>query len=222
MGIHKIQVAMTEKTKSQVREKFQDEEYPIHVIGRHVDITEAMKNYAVEKLKKVNRLGGRFIEATIVMDVQKQVQSVDIILYVNDNKIKVSGRSESIYSSVDQAIDHLEKKLRRYTRRIHEHHAKGIKEIEMNVNVIQRISPLEDINDQIEEETLRHHEEEMRIPEIVKKETLGLKTLTHQEAIMKMELSEDPFLIFRSEDDQKMKVIYRRDDGNYGIIETEK
>ncbi|MCC5831692.1 MAG: ribosome-associated translation inhibitor RaiA [Chlamydiales bacterium] len=212
---------MPEKTKAEVKEKFTHKEYPIQIIGRHVDITEPMKSYAIDKLSKVERFGGRVIDAVIIMDIQKLMQSVDFLVNVNNTVIKVTGRSENMYASVDRAIARLESKLRRYMKRIHEHNAKGLAEIDVNVNVIERISPLDDINDQIEEENLRHVEEELRPHRVVSKEKRRLKTLNQEEAIMKMELSEEHFLVYRSEEDQKLKVIYRRDDGNYGVIEAE-
>ncbi len=213
---------MNEKTKAEIKEKFVALEYPVHVIGRHVSVTEPMKAYAIDKLSKsVDRYGVRAIEVTVTMDVQKLSHMVDFILLVNNTKIKVSGRSESMYASIDQAIDRLNAKLRRYTKRLREHHAKGVSEIDMNVNVIKLI-PIDDINDSIEEESLKNVEEQLKPHPIVSREKKPLKTLNQNEAIMKMELSEDQFMIFRSEEDNKLKVIYRRSDDNYGIIEPEK
>jgi len=212
---------MPEKTKAEIKEKFANKEYPIHIIGRHVDITDPMKSYAIDKLTKVERFGGRVVEATVIMDIQKLMHTVDFLINVNNSIIKVTGRSENMYASIDQAIARLESKLRRYVQRLHEHNAKGLAEIDVNVNVIERITPLEDINDQIEEENLRQAEDELRPHAVVSKEKRRLKMLNQEEAIMKMELSEGPFLLYRGEEDQKLKVIYRRDDGNYGVIEAE-
>ncbi len=212
---------MPDKTKAEVKEKFADREYPIHVIGRHVDITEPMKSYAVDKLVKIERFGGRVIETTVIMDIQKLVHSVDFLVNMNNTMIKVTGRSENMYTSVDQAIARLESKLRRYMKRLNEHHAKGLAEVDLNVNVIERITLLDEVNDQIEEENLHQVEEELRPHQIVSREKQRLKTLNQEEAIMKMELTEAPFLIYRGEEDRKLKVIHRRDDGNYGVIEAE-
>lgn len=212
---------MAEKTKAEVKEKFTHKDYPIQVIGRNVDITEPMKAYAIDKLTRIDRFGGRVIDAFIIMDTQKLMHTVDFLINVNNNVIKVSGRTDNMYASIDQAIARLEAKLRRYMKRLHEHNAKGLAEIDVNVNVIERISPVDDINDQIEEENLRQVEEDLRPHRIVSKEKKRLKTLNQEEAIMKMELSEEHFLVYRSEEDQKLKVIYRRDDGNYGVIEAE-
>lgn len=212
---------MPEKTKAEVKEKFAHQEYPIQIIGRHVEITDPMKTYAVDKLAKVDRFGGRIVDAVIIMDIQKLMHTVDFLINVNNHIVKVTGRSENMYASIDQAIARLESKLRRYMKRLHEHNAKGLAEVDVNVNVLERISPLEEINDQIEEENLRQVEEELRPHQVVNKEKKRLKTLNQEEAIMKMELSEDQFLVYRSEEDQKLKVIYRRNDGNYGVIEAE-
>jgi len=212
---------MVEKTKATIKEKFSGFEYPIHVIGRHVDITDPIKAYAVDKLAKSERFGGHVIDATIIMNIQKLVHSVDFILDVNNHKIKVSGRSENMYTSIDQAVAKLEAKLRRYTGRLREHHSKPISAIEMNVNVIGVVSPTDEVNDQIEEENLRQIEKELRPHQIVSRKKRMLKTLDRETALIRMELSEDNFLIYKCEEDQKLKVLYRRDDENYGIIELE-
>lgn len=210
-----------EKTKAEVKQKFEGKEYPIHVVGRHLDVTEPMKKYAVDKLMKVERFGGRVIDATISMDIQKLVHSVDFLINVNNSLIKVTGRSEDMYASVDFAIARLENKLRRYMKKLHDHHAKGLAEVDLKVNVIERVQPVDDINDQIEEENLKQVETELKPHEIVSTEKTRLKMLNQEEAIMKMELSEAPFMVYRCEEDQKLKVIYRREDENYGVIEVE-
>lgn len=211
-----------ESTKVSVKERFAHEEYPIHIIGRHLELTDAMKSYAVDKMTaKLKRYGARVVEATIVMDIQWIINIVDFIINVNNIKIKVSGKTDNMYSAIDQAVDHLEAKLTKYIRKIHEHRAPTFPEIERSVNVIQSADPLSDINDQIEEENLKKVEETFKPHTVAKRDKVTLKTLTQEEALMKMELSNDPFLIYISEEDRKTKVIHRRSDGNYGIIDTE-
>lgn len=211
-----------EGKRAATKEKFANESYPIRFVGRHVDITEPMKAYALEKLAKMEHFGVRVMDATIIMDIQRISHCVDYILDVDNTKIKVSGRSENMYASIDMAVGHLSSKLRRYHRRLREHHMKGIKSVPLNVNIIERqIKPLEEINDQIEEENFVKIEETLKPHPITKKKTIHLKTLSHTEAVMSMELSGDNFLIYRDEQDRKLKVIYRRNDGNFGIIEVE-
>jgi putative sigma-54 modulation protein len=92
----------------------------------------------------------------------------------------------------------------------------------MQVNVLQRpYDELEDINDDIEQKTEELSSAQLKPPKIIGTDTLPLKVLTADEAVMKMELSDDYFMVFRAEEDQKLKVIYRRADGHYGLIQTE-
>lgn len=211
---------MARPTQEEIREKYEGEGYPIHVIGRHVDITEPIKNYAVEKLKKAKRFGVRIIDASITMDIQKVVHSVDYILNVNNIKVKVAGRSSNMYAACDEAIEHLEHILRRYTERLHMHDQIPLKEIEMVVNILP-IDSMDDINDDIEEENLRKVEKDFVPHPIVSTEKRPVKILNQKEATLKMAASNDPFLIYKSEEDMKIKVIYRRDDGNFGIVEAQ-
>ncbi len=202
--------------------KFQTKEgYEIEVIGRNVQVTDGMKQHAYDKLAKIERFADRILQIHCTMDIHKLEHRVDLILWVDNVKIKVAASSNDMYVSLDKAVARLERKMRRYHERIRAHHEKGVPAAKMQVEVVR--SPdtqfLEDLNDDIEEETLREVEDALAPHEIVAKETMPLKTLGYQEAVMKMDLSHDPFMLFINEADQNLKVIYRREDGNYGIIE---
>ena len=211
---------MTKKTRAEVREKFSDYEYPIHVVGRHLEITPAMQQYAEDKLKKIERFGGHVLEATITLEHVKQLYTCSYIVDVSRTKIKVTGHDHEFYAAVDNAIDRLKHKLRRYVDKLHDHHAKPLRDVDMHVNVVQRpFPPIDEINEQIEEENRRAMEQPFMAGHVVSKKVSPLRTLTTDEAIMKMELTENHFLVYRCQEDQKLKVIYRRQDKNYGIIE---
>lgn len=209
--------------KSQVNELGQ-QDYDVTITGRHVEVTEAMKQYALDKLSKVERFHANVIDLNVTMDIQKLDHKVDIIIKFNHFKIKLQAVSDNMYTAIDKVVSKLQAQLRKYKDKLQKHHAKGVSAVDMQVNVVRRPAgkdELEDINEEIEEENLQQLEEHYRPHEIVKKETRPLKILTYDEAIMKMELSQDSFLVFRGEDDQGIKVIYRREDGNYGIIHPE-
>lgn len=193
----------------------------VNVTGRHVMITQAMKDYAREKILKLERFALRIWDINVLMDIQKMQHIVKIELKVNGFPLKSTAVSENMYASIDSAIDKVQAQLRRYKRRLTAHHAKGHKEIEMRVQVLERPKDLDlvDINDEIDEENARQVEETLKPHGVVEIESRTLNELTLGEAIMKMELSEDLFLVYRSEEDKKLRVIYRRNDGNYGIIE---
>lgn len=205
-------------TRAEVREKFLGEEYPIHVIGRHIDVSDSMKSYALEKLMRVEKFGGRIIEALIVIDLQRGMHMIDYIITLNDKKFLASGRDRDMYAAIDQAADHLKSKLSRYHKALHDFNREKIGWA-VHPTSSKRIEPLEDVNDQIEEETLSQIESDFRPHPVTKREKGELKILSEQEAIWKMESQGETCLVYKGEEDQKIKVIYRLFDGNYGITE---
>ena len=200
-----------------------EEGFPITVVGRHVEVTEAIKQYAREKVAKMKKYSHQILEATVTLDIQKLEHRVAIVLKVGHTLIKVAKGSENMYASIDMAIEKLEHKLYRYRSRLKYHHAEPLSTIDMNVNVIEaeNIDPLDDVNDEILDENQRRAEEALQPHQVVGRETHPLHTLRVEEAVMKLDLSGDHFLIFRDEKDQKLKVLHGREDGDYNLIETE-
>jgi putative sigma-54 modulation protein len=191
----------------------------ITILGRNVLVTDSMKTYAQEKLSKIERFHNHIMDIHVTMDVQKVEQSVVIILHLEHLYVKVSASSSDMYASIDKAVEKLRTKMGRWKSRIQDHHKKARSAIDMQVNVLKRpFTDLDFINEAIEIENAVHKMEEYEAPHIIATDTRPLKTLTTEEAIMKMELSDDLFMVYRSEEDQRLKVIYRRKDGHYGLI----
>lgn len=204
--------------------EFVNKEYDIVVTGRHVLITDAMKDYAMEKVSKIERISHRIVDVVVTMDIQKLEHRVDIIAKVNNFKIKSHASTDDMYASIDKAVNKLETQLLRYKNKISDHRAQGIKTIDMNVNVIKPHldDEINEVNFEIEDVNVHKIIDKYKPHQIVSQEKKPLKTLTYEEAILKMDLSQDVFLIFESEEDKKIKVIYRRNDSNYGMIEVER
>lgn len=202
--------------KSKIADTLPD--YNITVQGRHLQVSDAMKDYVLEKLSKLDRFSIRIIDINVTMDIQKMDHRVDIVMKFNHFKIKVHADSDNMYASIDKATEKLQNQLIKYKKKIQDHQAKSAAVVEMKVNVLQRKFE-EDFDNEFEDNIRgdrRYHPHE-----IVRTETRALKILTQDEAVMKMELSGDRFLVFRAEEDRKIKVIYRMSDDNYGIIEVE-
>lgn len=205
-------------------EKFRDEVYDISVTGRNVLVTDGMLQYAIEKISKIDRFSNRVVDVNVVMDIQKLEHRVDLTVKVDQIVIRCSASTDNMYASIDKVVDRLKAQLSRYKRRIRDHQLKGITPLEISETVVAP-SPEEEvdqINDEIASENAANLINNYTPHEIVCKETRPLKILNYGEAVMKMELSQDPFMVFKGEEDQKIKVIYRREDGNFGIIEPEK
>jgi putative sigma-54 modulation protein len=196
--------------------------YNLEILGRHVMVTDPMKDYAIDKLSKIDRFNARVIDIHVTMDIIKLTHSVAIEMKVDHIRIRVQADSDDMYKSIDLAMDKLQSKLRKYKTKIRDHQAKALHVIDLEVNVLspRKNDRIGDLNDEIDEANLQKIEKQYALHEIKSTETYPLKTLTYDEAAMKMDLSDDNFMLFRSEEDRKLKVIYRmKEEDNYGIIE---
>jgi putative sigma-54 modulation protein len=199
--------------------KFDNQGYNIHIVGKHVEITDAIRAYVFEKLAKIERITDRIIDVTVTLDAQKLEQSCAILMNFIHFHVKAHASTGNLYASIDEASDRILRLIRKYKGKLQSHRFKDLTTVDIHVNVIQ---PLHDdlriINDEIEAESARREEERYSLHQIVGRETMPLKMLTHDEAVIKMEITGEPFLIFKSEEDQKIKVIYRRPDQNYNLV----
>lgn len=200
--------------------EFVDAGYNIQITGRHIEITNAIKEYVLEKISKLERFMNRIIDVIVILDIQKLEHRVELLLNASGLKIMSQAITSDMYVSIDQAVAKLEAQILRYKSKIQDYHAKGRAVHDMPVDILSR--PLESI-DVLDSETEDDNESDLPVisHRVVKQETLPLKTLTYDEAVMKMELSGDAltFLIFKNEADQRLKIIYRLENGDYGIVE---
>ena len=205
-----------------VKNKFEGQQYNLTVIGKHIEITDALRNYVLEKLSKIEKIADRIIDVHVTLDCQKLENECSILMNFNHFQIKVTASTDQLYSAIDKATDRAIVLIRKYKSKLQSKRFKDLTAVDIHVNVIQ---PLKDelgiINDEILAENAMDEASKYQMHQVVCKDTMPLKTLTQDEAVMKMELSNEPFLIYRSEEDQKLKVIYRREDANYGLVQVQ-
>lgn len=197
------------------------QEYSLHIVSKG-EASDSIKAYIEKKLEKLERLTNNIIDIHVRVEVQKRDQSVNIIMKFSHFNVQAHAVSHDLYLSIDRAIERLQNKLRKWKTKIQQHHVKKPPMQEMKVNVFSGGEEyLNSINDAIQDYTQDQVENMLAPPEIVKQKARPLKTLTVEEALMKIELSMDNFLVFRSEEDQKLKVVYRRRDQSYGLLQPE-
>ncbi len=201
---------------------FANEGYTLYIVGKHFEITDAIRNYVWEKLSRVERIADHIIDVHVVLDAQKMEKTCSILMNFIRFQIKVQADKDNMYEAIDKAVDRVTGLIRRYKSKLQSYRNKDLSTVDIHVNVVQPLKDnLREINDDIEAESVKKEAEQYEMHQIVAKETMPLKTLTQDEAVMKMEISDEPLLIFKSEEDQKVKVIYRREDRNYGIVQIQ-
>lgn len=205
------------------KNKFAEEEslgYNIYIIAKNFQLTEPMRQHVWDKLVKIERFHNHIMDVHVTLEIQRVEHVCVITCHFNHFKVKVEARSTDMYASIDRAMQKLQHLFRKWKGKIQEYHTKPVKMIDMAVNVYHRPSQneTEEVNEAIDAENLRDWEP----GKVLKTETRLLKELTINDAIMKMELSGDQFMLFRDilDAEKKLKLIYRRKDGHYGVIEA--
>lgn len=178
----------------------------ITVTFRHMDSVDTLRKYVEEKISKAKKYVSRPIEASAVLSVEKHRHIAEISILVNRIMIKGKEETGDMYSSIDLVMDKIDRQLRKYKERLKEHKTidPGIKNLSARVNVLTPQSL-----------------EEKGEPKVIRSENLSIKPMFVDEAAMQLELSSHEFLVFLDASSQKVNVIYRRKDGNFGLIEPE-
>jgi putative sigma-54 modulation protein len=197
-----------------------NDQYTVEISGKNLEVTKPLRDYILDKLHKIEPFTTHMIDAHVRLDVEKLDHRCDVILKFSHFKIVVHAITDEMYATIDKAFDKLKHKIRKWKGRIQDHHAKGIKAIEMEVEVLEHA---DDADKLIEDEIIDENNETLTgipytPPSVVKTKKRPLKMLTLDEAIMKMELSSDNFMLYKGEEDQALKIIYRRRRGGYGVI----
>ena len=199
--------------------KFDNQDYIVGITGKHIEVTRPIRDYVEEKIGKIESLATHIIDIRVNLDVQKLNHSVDIGLKFSHFRVNVHAITENLYSAIDKAFDRLYGKLRKWKGKIQDYHVKGVSVTDMEVNVLEHAHhEIEEIDQGIIDANNQTLASDYPLPQVVKKKKRPMKVLTTDEAVMKMELSNDHFMIYRSEEDQGFKVIYRRRDGSYAIV----
>lgn len=183
---------------------------PIIVTGRHVSVTEAMREHAEKKVSGLHLDYPKIIEAKVLLNVEGDRHIAEIILFcANHIVIEADTTTSDMYASIDETASKIARRMRKYkTRMLKSHRPKNHREIE--------VLPEEVYAPELPEEPEAEHE-----PTFIHKEKYKIKNLFTDEAIMDMEMNEKPFLVFKNAKSEKLSIVYKREDGDYGVITPE-
>ncbi|HEU4492789.1 MAG TPA: ribosome-associated translation inhibitor RaiA [Rubrobacteraceae bacterium] len=184
----------------------------VTVKGRNISITEALERYALEKVERVSKFfdDGRSASRAEVELIHERNPSIpdpevaEATLFINGAVLKAREASQDMYASIDRMSDKLERQVKRYRgRQIDRWHGQ-IKSSGAELAV------------EPEPFVVEEEEEEARI---VRTKQFQMKPMSAQEAVLQMELLDHDFFVFTSAESGEINVVYRRRDGDYGLIE---
>ncbi len=175
----------------------------LNIRGEKTNITDSMKNYAEEKIQKLNKYieNSDEVTGTILFKVYGPKQKIEVTIPLKGCTLRVEEEGVDFYAVIDTSIDKLERQIVKNKTRISGKKQKGKFDFILNI------------------ENIDSDEENQN--QIVKRKTVELKPMDEEEAILQMELLNHDFYMFKNIETDKVAVIYKRKHNDYGIIEEE-
>ncbi len=184
----------------------------VSITGRHVDLTDPLKNYVQEKLQHLKHSFDHVLDVHVVLSVEKFRQRCEISIQTNGMNIHASHETEDMYASIDGVIDKLNRQLKRYRQKLRKHHADQGQRNAPQVRVSRRTLAYSDSDEEL-------HEDQQ--PDTIAQTQMYAKPMSVDEAIMQLELSGQDELVFTNQENEQVNVLYRRPDGSFNCIEPE-
>ena len=171
-----------------------------NIRGNKIEVTDAINDYITSKLSKMEKYldDNDEVEAKALISTKGKDQKVEVTIWSGKYNIRAEETHQDLYAAIDLVVDKLEKQLKKYKSKIQD---------------TKRV-PKEEYIPEIDE--LFEDEEQV----IVRRKEVFLKPIDEEEAITQMELLGHSFFVFKNVETDKINVVYKRKDGDYGIIEA--
>jgi putative sigma-54 modulation protein len=172
----------------------------IIVSGKNMVLTDALRDTVVRKLSKLNKYFLENTEAQVTLKVEKLRQIVEVTIRFDGGILRCEEASEDMYASIDRSIDVLERQIAKHKTKIEKRYK----------------------NANIDFSSLSYSfDKDSTDGKIVKTKRFAMKPMSVEEASLQMELLDHSFFVFYNPDTDEVNVLYKRKDGNYGLIEPE-
>lgn len=175
------------------------------IYGKNITVTSAMEDKIETKLSNLDKysiIGEEDIASVVVRVYPRGEQKIEVTIPTKHAILRAEVSNDDLYSAIDIAVDKLEDQLRRQKTRLSRKHKEKLAHAFMDA---------EDLGKEYDETK----------DEVVKTKSLVPETMDLDEAIMRMEMLNHAFFIYRDDETKELAVVYKRHDHGYGLIETE-
>lgn len=177
----------------------------IIISGKKLELTDGIKTAIEDKLGKLERYLNPETEVKVTVSAKKATQKIEVtIIPISGPIIRAEDSEENLYAAIDIVYDKLKKQIRRYKNKLQDKHQ----------------SKDESIRFQMDEGIEEEDDESLDIV-IERRKKFDMKPMSPEEAVLQMELIEHGFYMFRNIDSDEISIVYKREDGGYGLIEHE-
>jgi putative sigma-54 modulation protein len=170
----------------------------VTVTFRHVRPTEGLRRHAIEKAERVRKFLRRPTEVQFILSVVKRRHLAEVLVNAKGLSISATEETGDLYSAIDGVMGKVERRIKRHVAR----HKK--RKVAGGAVVAQAVEPLEEHGIQV-----------------IPAQRIPVKPMSVDEAVLQLGLLDDTFLLFRNAANETLNVIYRRKDGNFGLIEPD-
>lgn len=176
----------------------------ITVNTKNTTLTDAIREYTEKRISKISKYFDEKLDVHVNLDVEKNMQIVEIFVNVKGMFLKGIEKSEDMYASIDMAIDKIDRQLSKYKEKLQSRkHQDNKDHKDLTLHVY-------DYNE----------DEAMEEATVVISKSMPAKPMDLEEAVMQMDLMNKNFFVFRNAENGDINVVYKRDDGNIGLIEN--
>jgi putative sigma-54 modulation protein len=172
--------------------------------GKNIEVTNALRDHARQKVAKIEKLdlGFKEIEVKLVVEKNPSIQDnqiAELTLYGNGRILRATERDRDMYVAIDNSVSKLQRQIKKF-------HGKQVDRTQSQESALrgQSVQP----------------EPVEGMPFIVKTKSIALKPMTPEEAALQMEMLGHDFFVFTNADSDNINVVYRRNDGDFGLIDT--
>ncbi len=171
------------------------------VSGKNFDITDPLRDRVYKRLSKFEKYFGPDTEAHATLSVEKNRHIIEVTIPFNGVILRGEEATGDMYTSIDNVVDKLERQMRRQKTKLERRNKDG------NIRFENWTPPVEEYED-----------EEVKI---VRTKRFAMKPMPTEEAVLQMELLGHNFFVYSNAETEEVNVVYKRKDGNYGLIEPE-
>ena len=173
----------------------------VTVIAKNIELTQALKEIVQKKISKLEKYFEVEVEAKATLSVQKSRQIIEVTIPFNGAILRGEESTEDMYKSIDLVEDKLERQIRKQKTRLSRRNNGSLKFVAINDGRLDSIGEDEG--------------------SLVKVKKFGVKPMNSEEAILQMDLLGHNFFVYQDAESSKFNVVYKRKDGNYGLLEPE-
>lgn len=173
--------------------------------GKHIEVTDALRDYTTKRLSKLEKYLDSAKGAQVALSVEGDRHKVEVTIPLNGMILRGEEATDDMYTSIDMVEEKLEKQIEKYKTKLYKHH-RGVGLKKALAEEIQGELAKNDVVERFN---------------IVRTKRFALKPMDEEEAIMQMNLLGHSFFVFFNAESEEVNVVYKRKDGNFGLIEPD-